>query len=237
MQAIISSDTEQLKTLEYRANEWRKVSIHGWMQFCIVALEIKDSGLYKQVSKTWGEYILKTWGIKDASKIRKDKMVLPYADILIKALPEITLEKTDLLPLHTIMRERGGANNPLMVSTYVLGQQVASNIGKKPTASHYRHCLAVLEENEVTNGNITYGGGHVSSAITGALELSVLERIDEAQKRHIARLQPRQKVTVDLNLIKDESGRFRLALPEHIPAWLAGKQVTFYIDKDDDNGT
>ena len=51
------------------------------------------------------------------------------------------------------------------------------------------------------------------------------------QKVHIEENSPtKQKLTVPLHLIRDSDGRMRLALPETVPAWLAGKEITFYYE-------
>ena len=91
----------------------------------------------------------------------------------------------------------------------------------------------------ITRGVITDIDGHdipVHEADSTLIQVNTDQYLYESAQRQRLHIEhnskPSGKLTVDLHLIKDSTGRFRLALPENVPAWLAGKQVTFYFSED-----
>jgi len=228
MAIILAS--ESLQDLEKKASNHLHSAINGWLEFCKVALQIKASNMWKTVCKTWKEYVRKTWQLDD-SRIRQHKMLMPYAEKIKELVPDITANEADMGKLRKVIH----ADNPLMPSVHTLGVSVANDLGSAPSESIYRHCLAALEENEATNGYPTLGGNHVSSAIEGTLELIVTEHILEAKNRNIARLKPRDKITLTTQIVCDNRGQVFVGLIiPHIDLDEIGTSYTLYKnDKDE----
>ena len=91
----------------------------------------------------------------------------------------------------------------------------------------------------ITRGTITDINGDdipLIDADTTLIDVTsdqILYESTRRQRVHIEEKTPTtRKLTVSLQLVRDEGGRLRLALPEEVPAWLSGKQVTFYYEDD-----
>lgn len=81
----------------------------------------------------------------------------------------------------------------------------------------------------VTGEDIPLEDAEPSQVVAGA-EHDRNERIF----RHTPSVQPLhnpRSLTVQLERIQDSKGRWRLALPENVPAFLIDKQITFYIEE------
>lgn len=230
MVAIVSQDTAhaRLQALETTSKRHLVDAANHWMAFRVIAQEIKDNELYKlSEHKTWHEYVRATWDI-DSSKIRQYKMILPYANVLLEVLPSVTVEVETMKKLRQVVAH----DNPLMPSVHNLGARVAHALGRPVRVSDLHHCLRVLEDNAVTNGQPSYGDSNMPFMTIEILEDKVYQEINEAKQRHIARLTPREKITGIPHAIQDvKTGLWYAALPMASHAVIIGKQTTFYIDK------
>ena len=206
MVAIVSQDTahaqlEYLEVLEIRASRHKRDAADSWIAFCEVALEIKDSALYKLTHNTWKEYAREVLKVDD-SRIRQYKQVLPYAKNLLEVLPDITAHESELVRLKKVIEP----DNPFMSSVYNLGARVSKALGRPVTVSDYRHCLTVLEDNADTNGMPSYGGDNMPFATIEILEGKVYQEMNEAKQRRIAQLTPREKVEATVQAVQDNRG-------------------------------
>ena len=170
--------------LQSQATYQLKQVVMSLVKFCELVDKIYKLKAWRKIAKTWREYVRKTWDLDD-SRIRQYRAALPYAKKIAAAMPDLIASDTVLRRLKKVV----SADNPLMPAVHQLGQEIASKKGKKtPTESIYRHCLATLEENEMTGGFISYGGGQLPAQIEGALRLSTLEKMQEAEQRQLDRL-------------------------------------------------
>lgn len=214
------------KLRERRAMKYRDVAATAWMKFCRIAMQIKQSGLWKFAAKTWDDYCKSVFGIT-ASRIRQYKGALAYAEAIMDAGNALEETESNIRKLRSVVK----ADDPLMIGTYKTAMSVASDLGlATPSKAIYRHAYETLQEVAIT-GHADVEGAQVHAGIPGAIEGAVLSKIAEAKVRNVSRMKGSRKVSGTLRRL-GEGWQFIPAGNVDLPDEL---EVTFYI-KETGNG-
>lgn len=83
----------------------------------------------------------------------------------------------------------------------------------------------------VTGEDVPLEDADATLILLGA-EQDKYERIQRHAPPVVQPLHSQRALTVKLERIQDNRGRWRLALPENVPAYLIDKQITFYIESE-----
>lgn len=215
------------KLRERRAMKYRDVAATAWMKFCRIAMQIKQSGLWKFAARTWDDYCRGVFGIT-ASRVRQYKGALAYAEAIMGAGDAFEETEGNIRKLRSVVK----ADDPLMIGTYKAAMSVAADLGlATPSRAIYRHAYETLQEVAVT-GHADVDGAQVAAGIPGAIEGAVLSKMAEAKARNVSRMKGSRKVSGTLRRL-GAGWQFipagNVDLPDEI-------EVTFYI-RESENAT
>ena len=210
-----------LQEKEDEAHRYYLNTIENWRKFIAVVLDIKASGDWKQRSRTWTQYCEDHLPVS-ASRIRQLKGAEEIANML-ESVTGVTPNEYQLRQLRSVVPED---DRHLLPEIYSRVHEATST----PTRKDYEATYAVLKERETTGGYVSIDG---ESRIVDITQIAVDEAIIEAskrQKQHITdNAKPKQKLTITLQMAIIDN-RVRIVLPEDVPAWLIGRDVTLYIE-------
>lgn len=208
------------KLRERRAMKYRDVAATAWMKFCRIAMQIKQSGLWKFVARTWDDYCKSRFGIT-ASRVRQYKGALAYAEAIMESGNAMEETEGNIRKLRSVVK----ADDPLMVGTYKTGMSVASDLGlATPSKAIYRHAYETLQEVAIT-GHADVGGAQIAAGIPGAIEGAVLAKMAESKARNVSRMKGSQKISGTLRRL-GAGWQFIPATNIDLPDEL---EVTFYV--------
>jgi hypothetical protein len=233
--AITETDLDRLERRESRAHDCLNTAVNSWVNFVDELNAIHKEADWKAKAPTWKAYLELEFLPKlnyGYERIYQLQAAQPFASVIERGTGLILSERQ----VRYIKSDLGYTDANQAVELVARTSNAVVELGLPFQPKFLASTHNVLEERTLTNGNISLEGESVpaDSKVIDITQVAVLQAAIEANKaakQKILDHSKRGKLTVQLERIQDSKGRWRLALPENVPAFLIDKQITFYIEE------
>lgn len=231
-----TTDLDRLSRRESRAHECLNVAVNSWVNFIDELNAIHAEGDWKAKADSWKAYLEMEFLPKmefGYKRLYQLQAALPLASVIEKYTGAVLNERQ----IRYIKKDLGYTIEDKQVIELVdRAKDLADYHEEVLSPTHLKIVDKVIEERIATDGSISIEGQSIPaySNVIDMTQLAAIQEYDEhrkRQKQHIADNSKKNKLTVQLERIQDSKGRWRLALPENVPAFLIDKQITFYIEE------
>ena len=209
---IRNEDTaDWLSRTENEAKDDLHEAVNKWIAFCKKVIAIQDSKLWQSKASTWQSYVRATWDI-DSSRIRQYKSALPYAEIIVEALPDLSTPETNIRK----MKSAGiDADNPDMPRIYKTVIEYAQDNNVPVQQSFFEHAQRVYDEAQVTGGYVDIGEDEIVPIDwEGSTKLAMARSIDEAKMRYRERL---NRVGIPVTARRISANQYLIECEDELP--------------------
>jgi hypothetical protein len=234
---IIAKETNsnRLAGREALAHHHIETSVKSWISFVEELNAIHAEKDWKAKAPTWKAYLEMEFLPEldyGYERLYQLQAAQPFASMIEKSTGVVLKERQ----VRYIRSELGYESAFDAVELVQVASHVVGELGLPLEPKYLKSTHGVLEERRITNGNISLEGETIPASgkmidITHVAALQAAIEANKAGKQHIIDHSKKNKLTVQLERIQDSKGRWRLALPENVPAYLIDKLITFYIEE------
>jgi hypothetical protein len=228
------ANLDRLTRREERAHICLNVAISSWIDFVDELNAIHAEGDWKAKAPSWKAYLEAEFLPKldyGYDRLYQLQAAQPFASVIERSTGLVLSERQ----IRYIKSDLGYTDANQAVELVERTSNAVTELGLPLQPKFLASTHNVLEERSLTNGNISLEGESlpVDGKLIDITQIAVIQAAIEANKaakQNIIDHSKKRALTVQLERIQDSKGRWRLALPENVPAYLIDKQITFYIE-------